>query len=418
MKWRDLLNADLVSLFRRDKEPVTLPPIWKRLFGGGAFRRSAPTGELPVRRVRVRKGWRGPRYLSGRRWRRDLATVTRELRGIIDANADLPGGLNAASWEAPKRRLADVLAVLRDDVASGQTLAQAMRKRPRFYPRFYADMVEAGERTGQPGPALAEVAGYLAHAGASRDTFLGWVAYVLLLLGFQTVILTFLVLKVFPVNREILADFSGGLPAPFRMVTAVAGHLAAHWPWYLAGAVGLVLAWSLLRRLRRRRGAFDLVMGGICGWIPILRTLVIKRDLGHAATVLATLLAAGVPLDDALASAATLDLNPLYARMLTRVRACIQRGEPFAAALEREPHHLVPASFRGLAAAGERAGLLPELLDKLGRFYLREVLKTRRMMARSLAPLLLMLPACVVLLIATAWFTAYTALVSAILGQM
>ena len=69
-------------------------------------------------------------------------------------------------------------------------------------------------------------------------------------------------------------------------------------------------------------------------------------------------------------------------------------------------------------AAGERAGLLPELLDKLGRFYLREVLRTRRMMARSLAPLLLMLPACVVLLIATAWFTAYTALVSAILGQM
>jgi len=109
-----------------------------------------------------------------------------------------------------------VLVRLRDLLNEGLDLSAAMRRLPRFFPQFYADMVEAGEQTGRMEDCLAELC---EDAGADlkvQRQIRGALLY-LGIIGFvQIVIMTFLMIKVVPVFFEIHEEFgSPSVYTPF-----------------------------------------------------------------------------------------------------------------------------------------------------------------------------------------------------------
>jgi len=392
--------------------------VWRKVLKtdlGNALRGGKPAA--------VTDRWRGPRYVPmfvpGRfRWQQDLMLVTRQLGGFVGANVDLVRGLEALVSGAPKRRLKRLYRTLAHDLAGGESLAAAMRKRSRFFPRYYCDLVQAGEDAGTLESTFAELNDELGRKGAARATVTGWLAYVLVLLAIQVFVASFLLIRVFPVWSEMFGDFGYSLPGPARVLISLADTIHRGWPTGCMAIAALGIALAVVRRLLRARGRFDEIVGRLFTLIPPLRVLVVKRDLAHASLVLEKLLAAGVPLDRALEDAAALDLNPVYARLLTRLGKGVSAGTSLDEAMRRESRLLLPASFRALVSIGEHSGLLPEAFGRVGRFYQREVVKVRRVLARALMPLSLAVPAGVVLLVSLSWFVTYGSLVDILLDQM
>ena len=82
---------------------------------------------------------------------------------------------------------------------------------------------------------------------------------------------------------------------------------------------------------------------------------------------LATLVASGIPLDQALAAVAEQSDLPVAARMLDAIREQVGAGEPLAAALSRFPRTFSEL-YRGLVAVGSETGQLGEVLARLADY--------------------------------------------------
>jgi general secretion pathway protein F len=82
---------------------------------------------------------------------------------------------------------------------------------------------------------------------------------------------------------------------------------------------------------------------------------------------LATLVASGMPLDQALTAVAEQSDHPVAARMLDAVRGQVGAGEPLAAALSRFPRTFSEL-YRGLVSVGSETGQLGSVLSRLADY--------------------------------------------------
>jgi type IV pilus assembly protein PilC len=87
--------------------------------------------------------------------------------------------------------------------------------------------------------------------------------------------------------------------------------------------------------------------------------------IARLATTMASSLAAGVPLLDALRLAGNVANNVVYDRALAEARDEVREGRSLAAALEGKPQ--IPELFTQLVAVGEETGRVDELMVKYAK---------------------------------------------------
>ena len=111
---------------------------------------------------------------------------------------------------------------------------------------------------------------------------------------------------------------------------------------------------------------------------------------------LATLVASGMPLDQALAAVAEQADHPGAVRLLGAIREQVAAGESFAGALSRFPRTFSPL-YRGLAAVGAESGQLGAVLSRLADYLETRQLLRQRFTAALIYPALVTLVALAVI---------------------
>jgi general secretion pathway protein F len=125
-------------------------------------------------------------------------------------------------------------------------------------------------------------------------------------------------------------------------------------------------------------------------------------DLAAATRQLATLVAAGVPLAEALADAAEQAEQPALARALTVAHARVCEGESLADALAATPR-VFPPLFHELVRAGEASGALPAVLARLADHTDAAAAARARLRAALTYPAVMTAATAVVLAFLLAW---------------
>ena len=417
MRLRDFLHVDLGALLRGKVEIG--PPMRQRRDDLVSLPRRGTSLLL-----RVVGAFLLPFRMAGNSVfrRRPLRLVTEQLGRIVACNAPLVPALDAIIADAPYRRARLALYRLRGALAAGSTLADAMMRQPRVFPRYYVDLIRAGENTGTLGPALKELRGVLAESERVRRGFTAPLSYGATLLLVCGALTTFLCLKVFPVFANMMRDYGGsafiGLHRPLRAYMDFLHYFPpTHWwigqfPLAIAILAVLVACWLALRHGLVRLAASHVALG-----IPLLRRLVIKSNLGHAARILQVLLKAGYPVDEALDTVATASVLGVFKSALGRLRDRVRRGESLSAACERESR-LIPLSFRGMVSLGESSGALPESLGRIADDYEEEVMTSCMIASRFILPAVVLLMASWVFIVYSYPFVMLASLMDAMVGQI
>ena len=382
MNWRDLLHIDIIAYLRGERVVV---PV-------GARRRHTLLREILATPLRLLGSLL---TLPFTRRRHMLMQVTEQLSRIVACNAPLVPALDACLVDAPNRRLFGVLYRLRTSLARGLPLSQAMRRQPLFFPRYYIDLIRAGENTGTLERALVNLSRGLDESTRLRQTVARNFGYLFAVFFFACGMVLFLCVKVFPVFYEILADFreSTGSTVRPRMpwITEVLDAISMHrgvmprlatlivFPTLAVG--GLIGLWWAGRRGSLRAAANYLGLA-----LPFFRGLVIQSNWARAARILQPLLEAGYPVDEALDSAAEADVLPPFARAMGRARDRVRQGTSLAQALKQETW-LVPVSLQGMVSLGETSGRLPDALDRIAYLYESRVSKVSGIIAGAVVPI-------------------------------
>ena len=108
--------------------------------------------------------------------------------------------------------------------------------------------------------------------------------------------------------------------------------------------------------------------------LPLWQLVLLTRQL-------ATLVKAGVPLDEALAATARQSLNAAAKTVLLQLRSKVVAGQSFTASLAAFPQ-IFSGLYQALVKAGEQAGLLGEVLERVADYLeVRQQLQNKLQMA-------------------------------------
>src|SRR5262249_46403176 len=152
-------------------------------------------------------------------------------------------------------------------------------------------------------------------------------------------------------------------PKMTQNLVDISDFLQNYMPWLVGGIVALILALILLYRWPPSR----LVMDRLALRAPIfgrLLRLAITTQFSH---VLSVLLQSGVTLVEGMRALETLFQNRYAARVVTEARAGVLAGGGLAPYLD-VPGLFMPMLSR-MAAVGESAGTLEEMLAGVARFH-------------------------------------------------
>ncbi len=320
--------------------------------------------------------------LPGRRFSpRGLVVATQELASLLRAGLELDRALEILVNLDDSKPMADTFGAILEQVRGGSSFADALNDMPVF-PKFYVNIVRAGEQGGDLQAALEQLGEYLGRSLAVRESVISALIYPSLLLATTGVSIIVILVFVLPSFEPLFAEAGKSLPPSTRLVMDT-GHFLTTWSW----AIFLGLA-ALVIGLRRalKEAAFKRQWDGLMLRLPLIGGLLAKIDVERFSRTLGTLLKNGVSLPQALVITGGTLANSVIADAVLGAATGLKEGEQLSSHLRNAK--TFPRLALDMMRVGEESGQLDGMLLRQAELYEREIKHTIDRLVALLVPCL------------------------------
>lgn len=277
------------------------------------------------------------------------------------------------------------LMLLRDRIAAGESLADAMRAQPDIFDALSVNMVAVGERAGTLDYVLDQLASFKHRSHQFRGRLATAMIYPLIVVCAGIGVTLFLMTFVVPQLLQALVEAGATLPLMTRLVKAASDLLVAWWWLLLLVAVAVIAGAWLALRLPRVRRAWHAVQLKV----PIVGDLVRKQAIVRIAVALATLTRSGIEFVAAVRIVRESIGNLVIREALERCEDAVGAGRDIAPALEATG--AFPPTVVQIVDVGQATGKLDQMLDRLANDYDQQVLVASQRFVALLEPILILL---------------------------
>lgn len=318
--------------------------------------------------------------LAGRRF----LTFNQELLVLIRSGLPILQVLDTLIERIEPGGMLEVLRQIREDVRAGSALSEAFGKFPRAFPPLYIAAIRAGERTGELAVTIARFIAYQKRVEAIRAKVRSASFYPMLLCIAVVSVLLFLMLYVVPSFTRIYADANVQLPLVTRLLIAVATGLTSGLPVLLLLLATTVVV--LRTYLRSQPG--QLMLARLKLKLPFFGALLTDYSLSSFCRTLATTLASGIPVVQAMQmSRGTLN-NLILEMQLSGAVGRVEEGSAISSALEQTG--FFPLMAIRMIGVGESTGALADMLLDVSDYYEAEVERRLDRLTTIIEPLMML----------------------------
>jgi type IV pilus assembly protein PilC len=286
---------------------------------------------------------------------------------MIDAGLPLVQCLQILGKQQSNPTFKSVLTAIQNDVESGTTLADSMRKHPKVFDSLYANMIEAGELGGILDTILSRLAAFKEKAMALQKKIKGAMTYPVICLAISILILVVILVFVIPVFVEMFASLNSALPAITQLVVDMSDFVKHNILYIIIFFI--LLFYGVKKIYATEKGRFRI--DSFVLKAPVIGQLTRKVAVSKFTRTLSTMLQSGVPILDALQVVARTSGNKVVERAVLRVSESIAEGRPIAEPLEESG--VFPNMVVQMINVGESVGALDTMLEKIADFYDEEV---------------------------------------------
>lgn len=296
-----------------------------------------------------------------------LAVVSRQLSTLLAAGMPLVDALRALADQIDTPHFKTVIAEITDLVNEGSTVAQALGRYPRIFPRLYVNMVASAEASGSLDIVLERLADLLDAQAALRRKVLSALTYPVMMLVLCVGVVILMLAVVVPQITAIFEEKGGTLPLPTRVIIALSNFMQSYW-WVIVGGVTIAVI-SIQRFYRtpegRKRVDALLLRSPLIG--PLLQKVAASRFSRNVGAMLAS----GIEVLQALSLARNILGNAVMEEAISEVSEKVREGGSLARELERTK--LFPRLLIHMTAIGEKTGQLSPMLLRAAASYESEV---------------------------------------------
>ncbi|MEA3307385.1 MAG: type II secretion system F family protein [Elusimicrobiota bacterium] len=328
----------------------------------------------------------------------DIVIFSRQLSTLVSAGVPIVQGLNILESQAENPAFKEVLTVLKTDIESGLSIADAMSKHPDVFEELYVSMIKAGEVGGILDIILERLSGFLESAEALKakvKAALMYPAIVSLAAGGITV---FLIAFVIPIFKDIFAGFGQELPFPTRMIIMFSDFLRNNGIVLVLGTGGLV--YGIKKYIKTEKGREKLDEMSLK--LPVFGILLKKVAIAKFSRTLGTLIKSGVPILQGLETVAKTAGNKVIEHAIDASKDSIKEGGSISEPLKKAG--IFPPMVIQMIGVGEETGGLDNMLEKIADFYDQEVDTAVKGLTSMLEPIIMIIMGFVIGTIVIAMF--------------
>lgn len=314
---------------------------------------------------------------------KELAVMSRQMATMIGSGLSLLKTLNILAEQTDNTRFQAVLGDVRDQVENGSAVSDAMKRHASVFPPLLVSMVRAGETGGFLDGALEAVAENLEKEVKLRSAITSAMTYPVIVLCMTVLGVAAMLLFVVPIFEKMFAGLGKQLPLPTEILVQVSHAMVYVVPVLAVAGIVFAFWWPRHKNdeaVRKRLDPFRLRM-------PIFGSLLKRIAIARFSRNFSNMIAAGVPILQALRIVGETSGNYVIEKALAEVAEGVRQGESIAAPLSRQT--VFPPMVVQMMAVGEDAGSLETMLDKIADFYEQEVEATTEQLTSLIEPVMI-----------------------------
>lgn len=312
----------------------------------------------------------------------DVVSFAHRFGRMCSAGLSIARCLQVLEEQAENPAFRSKIADIRQQVETGSSLTDAFGRYRDVFSDFFVGMLEAGESGGKLSETLKMAAVHLEKRADLRQQVKSAFAYPIAVGVMCLLVLTYLLVFVVPVFSNIYQKLNVNLPGPTQALITISTLFREWWVFILVGILGCVVLarkFSKNPKVRAKWDAFKLEM-------PVLgklnRMLVVSRFI----RTFAILASAGVSYIKAFEVAGSVANNHIVKDISIRLQERIERGSTVTEAMV--DYDIFPPMIIHLAASGEEAGILPDMLNKSIDFLDKDIDRAMKALVMKLEPAL------------------------------
>ncbi len=315
---------------------------------------------------------------------KDVTMFTRQLATMMKSGVPLLQSFDIVAKGHSNPAMQKLLMDIKNDIASGSSMAQAFSKHPIQFDQLYCNLVNAAEQAGILDAILDRLATYKEKILAIKGKIKSALFYPTAVIVVAFIITAVIMIYVIPAFKELFSSFGADLPAPTLVVMAISDFFVAYW-WAIFGVIGggiyaFLYAWKRSKKMQN-------FMDRLFLKLPIFGPLIEKAAIARWARTLSTMFAAGVPLVDALDSVAGAAGNQVFYHGTKRIQSEVATGTSLTVAMQNS--ELFPNMVLQMTQIGEEAGSLDAMLSKVADYFEREVDEAVESISSLMEPLIM-----------------------------
>ncbi|QGX39016.1 type II secretion system F family protein [Permianibacter aggregans] len=298
----------------------------------------------------------------------DISLVSRQLATMMKAGVPLVQSFEIIGKGNDKPAVQELMLNIKADVEAGAPFHESLRKHPKEFDPLFCDLVAAGEQSGALEQMLDRIATYKEKTERIKAKIKKALFYPIAVLVVAVIVTAILLLFVVPMFEDMFKSFGADLPAFTQFVLGISRSLQETWYVYLIAIVAASFGFGYLNRTSQkfRDGKERVILK-----MPVVGMILHKAAIARYARTLSTTFAAGVPLVEALESAAGASGNVVYRNAILKIRDDVTTGTQMNLAMQSSG--VFPNMVVQMVAIGEESGSLDSMLSKVADIYEAEV---------------------------------------------
>ena len=306
-------------------------------------------------------------FLQPKVTQNDVILFCRQFSTMIDAGLPIIQCMDILYSQQENPTFKKMLKSIKEQVESGATLADSLKKYPKHFDDLFVNMVAAGEAGGILDTILRRLSAYMEKTAKLKSQVKGALTYPIVTIIIAVLVVAVILVFVIPVFQEMFSDMGGTLPTPTLIVVAMSEFVKSKIHWMIIGLILFIWAFKKYYKTEKGRKTIDASVLKL----PVFGMLIRKVAVAKFTSTMGTMLSSGVAILEALDIVAKTSGNKSVERAIYTVRSGIAEGRTMADPLAESG--VFPPMVCQMISVGESTGALDAMLQKIAEFYEEEV---------------------------------------------
>ncbi len=305
--------------------------------------------------------------VSGKKMKlKDKMTFYRLLATMVNAGLTVLQAVKILHNEQRNPSVKKIEAKMIENIHSGKNLSATLKEFPKSFWDSEIAMVESGEKTGKLNITLLEIASQIEKLSSLKRKMIGALVYPALIISVMVIVLFVVMWKVVPPLVGLFSDF-WGLPLSTQILVNISTFTGNYWYLFIASPFVIGFIWRNWRKTEW--GLF--MTDRFVLHIPGVGNLIKKMLLARFSRLIASLMGSGISIVESLRIIAWAMGNEVYRQRIMLLRDDVMRGITMGKSLEWDP--LFPDMVTQMIKVGEETAKIDSIIIKVADFYDEEV---------------------------------------------